>query len=221
MRVTRICHDILLDVKAVVEFQCNQRRAVQTFPQLNEWTAQPPTDYTFQLVGWRAKEAGLLTLNTDGCSKGNPGLSGGGGILRDSLGTPLLAFSVYFGETSSLRAEALALLTGLRLCNQKGFTNVSIQVDSLVLVGILQRRLQCPWMIRREVKQIWDMVEDATHFAHCYREANKVAARLANVGVSTSNHEISIYNHFNTIPRLASGEIRLDRLGIPSFKRKK
>ena len=105
--------------------------------------------------------------------------------------------------------------------NQKGFTNVSIQVDSLVLVGILQRRLQCPWMIRREVKQIWDMVEDATHFAHCYKEANKVADRLANEGASTSNHDISIYNHFSAIPRLARGEIRVDRLGIPSIRRRK
>ena len=93
---------------------------MQMFPQLNEWTAQPPTRYTFQLGGWRAKEAGMLTLNTDGCSKGNSGLSGSGGILRDSSGTPLLAFSAYFGDTSSLRVEALALLTGSPIEQSKG-----------------------------------------------------------------------------------------------------
>ena len=49
---------------------------MQTFPQLYEWTAQLLNRYTFQLVGWRAKKAGMLTLNTDRCSKGNPGLSG-------------------------------------------------------------------------------------------------------------------------------------------------
>ncbi|XP_027174512.1 uncharacterized protein LOC113774142 [Coffea eugenioides] len=116
MRLGRICHDILIDMKGVVEVQFNQRLGVQTFLQLYEGTAHPPPCYSVQLVGWRVTEEGTLTLNTDGCSKGNPGVSGGGGILRDSLGLPLFVFSTYFGETSSLRAEVLALATRLRLC---------------------------------------------------------------------------------------------------------
>ena len=87
----------------------------------------------------------MLTLNTDGCSKGNPGVgnprvSGGGGILHDASRFPVFAFSAYFGEASSLRTEVLALVTGLRLCIQKGFTKVSIQVDSLVLVGFFNAK---------------------------------------------------------------------------------
>ena len=128
-------------------------------------------------------------------------MSGGGGILQDSSGFPLLAFSAYFGEISSLRVEALALAMGFRLCFQKGFTDVSIQVDSLVLVGILQRRLQCPWVIRREVDQIWGMITDVARFSHCYREANRVADSLANVGASSHNRNVTIYDEFNAIPR--------------------
>ena len=55
----------------------------------------------------------MLTLNTDGCSKGNPGVCGGGGILCDSTGHPLVAFSYFFWEPSGLCIETLALLTGL------------------------------------------------------------------------------------------------------------
>lgn len=55
-----------------------------------------------------------FTLNTDGCSKGNPGTSGGGGVIRDAVGLPLVGFSAFFGEASSIQAEALALLIGLR-----------------------------------------------------------------------------------------------------------
>ena len=137
----------------------------------------------------------------DGCSKGNPGVSGGGGILRDSSRLPLFAFSAYFGELSSLCAAALALAMGIRLCVQKGFTNVSIQVDSLVLVGILQWRLQCPWVIRWEVDQIWGMITDVARFYHCYREVNKLADNLAKVGTSSHNRNVTIYDEFNAIPR--------------------
>ena len=65
-------------------------------------------------MGWKVKVkvAGTLTLNTDGCAKGNPGVSGGGGVLRDAAGVPFFAFSASFGDGSSLRAEALALATG-------------------------------------------------------------------------------------------------------------
>lgn len=72
------------------------------------------------LVHWKGASDGLLVLNTDGCSKGNPGVCGGGGVLRDSSGHPLLAFSAFLGVFSSLQAEALALLVGFRLCFAKG-----------------------------------------------------------------------------------------------------
>ncbi|XP_027060834.1 uncharacterized protein [Coffea arabica] len=144
MCVSRVCRDVLIDVKAVVEAQFGQRLELLTMPQLYEWSRHQAPRFRYQVVGWKATAAHLLTLNTDGCSKGNPRVSGGRGILRDAAGSLCFAFSAYFGEASSLRAEALALVTGLRLCGQKGFTNVSIQVDSLVLVGILQRRLLCP-----------------------------------------------------------------------------
>nr|XP_027090223.1 uncharacterized protein LOC113711258 [Coffea arabica] len=114
MPVERICHAIFLDVIGVVEIQFNQRLGVHTFLQLYEWTTQQPSVYSFHLVWWKAKEAGLLTLNMNGCSKGNPGVSGGGGILRDSSELPLFAFSAYFGKLSSLREEGLALAMGLR-----------------------------------------------------------------------------------------------------------
>lgn len=40
-----------------------------------------------KLTNWLAPLAGKLKLNTDGCSKGDPGQSGYGGLLRDETGT--------------------------------------------------------------------------------------------------------------------------------------
>lgn len=44
-------------------------------------------------------------LNSDNCSKGNPGKSEGGGLFRDSEGKFLLAFSCYFVEMTNLQEE--------------------------------------------------------------------------------------------------------------------
>ena len=105
-------------------------------------------------------------------------------MLRDYSGGMLFAFSTYVGENSSLRAEVLAISIGLQLCSLKGFGQFCVQSDSLVLVGILQRRLVCPWHILREVKQIWQMGSGAFTICHCFREANKVVDILSNEGVS-------------------------------------
>ena len=45
-------------------------------------------------VGWKK-------LNTDGASKGNPGLAGCGGVVRDKNGRWIAGFSRRIGVTSS------------------------------------------------------------------------------------------------------------------------
>nr|XP_027124272.1 uncharacterized protein LOC113740964 [Coffea arabica] len=220
MRVVKIFQDVMIEVKGVLEGKFKQRIGVHTFSQLYEWTNQSP-HYSLQLVRWRAMGDSMLTLNTDGCSKGNLGESGGGGILHDVSGLPIFAFSASFGMTSSIRAEVLALGTGLRLCQQMGYAKVNIQVDSKVLVGILHRELDCPWMVRREVNQIWGMGVESEQVTHCYREANRVADCLANVGVVAGGLGVTVYDQFSAMPGLVRGEVRLDRAGIPSVRRRR
>ncbi|XP_071917209.1 uncharacterized protein [Coffea arabica] len=170
------------------------------------------------MVGIQFKQ-GRYILNTDDYSKGNPGVGGSGGVLRDSKGMPLIGFSAYLGETTCLHAEARALLIGLQICVHRGFGNLYVQSDFLVLVGILQHRIHCPWHIRREVRQIWKFVEDSDRFLHYYREANTVADALSNVAVSHPEQQLKIYKAFNSFPRLARGAIRLDRLGMSSIRK--
>ena len=159
-----------------------------------------------------------MLLNTYGCSKGNPGASGGGGVLRDPDDQVLVGYSAFLGVNTSLRVEVLALLTGLRLCVQKGFTQVRAQSDSLVLVGILQQWFQCPWHIRKEVTQIWQIVDDLGLFSHCFREANKVTDILANEGFLHSHDPVKVYDQSHNLPQLAGGEVRIDKLGFPSLR---
>ena len=88
---TRMCaitirQAIMSDVAAELKIHFNHRLGRVTFPQLYDWSGQQASGVNYQIVRWQAKTQRGLTLNTDGCSKGNPGWSGGGGILRNSLG---------------------------------------------------------------------------------------------------------------------------------------
>nr|XP_027108979.1 uncharacterized protein LOC113728817 [Coffea arabica] len=221
MRPLAICRAIFSEIQTMVGIHFKQVFRVQSFHHLYDWSYSSHTEVTYKLVRWEAKESDRFILNTDGCSKGNPGVSGGGGVLRDSNGIPLIGFSAYLGETTSLCAEVRALLIGLQTCVHRGFQNLYVQSDSLLLVGILQNRIQCPWKIRREIRQIWQLVKDPDRFSHCYREANKVADVLSNVGVFHPEHQVKLYEAFNSFPTMARGAIRLDRLGMPSIRKSK
>nr|XP_027109308.1 uncharacterized protein LOC113729183 [Coffea arabica] len=124
MRSTAICHAIFSEIQSIGGVHFKHVFRVQSFCQLYDWSNLFAGGFTFKVVRWEKKETGRLILNTNGCSKGNPGVGGGGGVLRDSTGLPLIAFLAYFGETTCLRAGARALLIGLQTCVHRGFRNL-------------------------------------------------------------------------------------------------
>ncbi|XP_027170927.1 uncharacterized protein LOC113770609 [Coffea eugenioides] len=104
------------DVVLAVSSEVNRWNLLPPLDQFFDRLSEPPVPLQCKIVRWRATGTGIATLNTDGCSKCNLGASGGGGVLRDSEGRFLIGFSVCLGVSTSLRAEVLALLAGLRLC---------------------------------------------------------------------------------------------------------
>ena len=109
--------------------------------------------FKIHLVHWQPSGLAVFKLNIDGCSKGNPGLSGGRGILRDGLEKFIFAFAGCFDVGTNLQAEAKALVLGLRLCAQRNFLQqLVVESDSLVLIQILRTVYQCPWAISWEVE---------------------------------------------------------------------
>ncbi|XP_071939025.1 uncharacterized protein [Coffea arabica] len=154
-----------------------------------------------RLVKWVRSFHGSLKLNTDGCSKGNPGLSGGGRVLRDG-GRMVLAFSCSFGLASSMQAEARTLLFGVKLCLQRGIDTLDVELDSLG--------------IHTEVQQLMGVAHHFPRIFHCYRQANQVADILANSGCQQARDDI--YLAASDLPCLARGALFLDRLGVPSLR---
>ncbi|KAK7271519.1 hypothetical protein RJT34_27487 [Clitoria ternatea] len=71
-------------------------------------------------VSWFPPPSGMVFLNVDGYSKGNPGAASFGGSIRDKDGVWLYGFNGVFGVANSLHAKFQALWRGLSLAWDEG-----------------------------------------------------------------------------------------------------
>lgn len=99
----------------------------------------PPSDQPSSLA-WSPPPTGWIKLNTDGVSKGNPGVAGGGGLdlFRDSTGKLLKAFTFKCCISSATMAELHAVFHGLNTARQMGIDKLIIETDSLIASNIMK-----------------------------------------------------------------------------------
>ncbi|XP_027118404.1 uncharacterized protein [Coffea arabica] len=168
-------------------------------------------------ISWSVPRTGFK-LNSDGCARGNPSVSGGGGVVRDWEGRFIVGYSCFFGSLTSLHAELKAMLFGVRLCVARGFQELHVESDSFVLVQILQGTHGCPWRLQRVVDELLSVKPHFHEITHCCKEANKSADYLANLGANTEQD--GVFDDFRALPVTVRGEITMDRLGFPNFRRK-
>ncbi|CAA7399338.1 unnamed protein product [Spirodela intermedia] len=171
---------------------------------------------TIRSVRWTPPRVGQWKLNVDGASQGNPGPSGGGGILHDSTGCILFAFSNFYNIRTNTEAEAMAIRDGLLLCEEQNITNIVLESDSKVLVDML-RADSCPhWRLKNIWADIMRCRGRITTITHQFREGNQIANALATHGVRS--HRRTVFSFWQDMPIAARGAHRLERLGIPSLR---
>ena len=137
-------------------------------------------------VRWDKPCCGWLKLNTDGSSMGNPGLAGGGGLLRDANGNWMGGFARRIGTTNSFTAELWALRDGLLLCQQMNVQAVIIELDVRAIVDVFNHQARANTVVSSimdDCKLLMNQIPQAT-IRHVYREANKSADWLASFGLS-------------------------------------
>ncbi|KAH0748058.1 hypothetical protein KY290_027290 [Solanum tuberosum] len=170
-----------------------------------------------KFIKWREPLDNYLKLNTDGCSKGNPGEAGGGGILRDHQGNINMAFQTYFGNCSNNMAEGLAILRGLQWCATNLLHNVIIETDSMIMVDMIKGKNVMMWQMQDIVMQITKIMKEGNfQINHCFREANSVADALANIGV-TEKHE-AFFTSTCCLPRQVKVALKNDQDGLPNIR---
>ena len=88
------------------------------------------------------------------------------------------------GKLTGLQAELKELLYGVRLALDRGYRELHIESNSLVLVQIIRGTARCLWKLQRELQELLDARWFISEISHCFQEANKPADRLANAGVT-------------------------------------
>ena len=131
----------------------------------------------------------IVYAHTDGASRGNPGESGIGILLRDEHGVELFAGCGYIGTATNNVAEYEALLA----CLQKA---VSLQCEKLVVHSdseLMVRQVQGKYKVKnkslqRYFQKVQKMLSSAPFdfsIVHVMREENRDADLLANTGIDS------------------------------------
>uniref|UniRef100_A0A2N9IH06 RNase H type-1 domain-containing protein n=1 Tax=Fagus sylvatica TaxID=28930 RepID=A0A2N9IH06_FAGSY len=135
-------------------------------------------------------------LNTDGSSLGNPGLAGGGGVIRNHVGDWVGGFSRVIGVTTSVQAELRALKDGLNLAIDLGILHLEIEMDSLVAVEFVNSITTPNAFLSTIVTDCRSLMErfEICSLKHIFREANGCADLLAKAGCDQTSNFISFPN---------------------------
>lgn len=129
-----------------------------------------------------------FTIHADGGSRGNPGPSGAGAMIRDHLGNSVASVSKFLGNRTNNYAEyeavILAFETLAKLVGKKvGSTDVEVKMDSELVVKQMKGlyKVKHPVMKAQYARLIQaGAAFSKVTFTHVFREENGDADALAN-----------------------------------------
>lgn len=120
-----------------------------------------------------------LIIYTDGASRGNPGPSAIGVVIRDEQGRVIAKISEAIGRTTNNRAEYFALIAGLEEALRLGAERVDLRMDSELIVRQLTGKYRS-----KELKALYKQTHQlllkfkSYSIQHIPRERNKEADAL-------------------------------------------
>jgi len=153
--------------------------------------------------------AGKFKLNTDGSSRGNPGKAGYGGVIRDDCGCWILGFYGRLEDCSSLEAELWGIFRGLELVQSQSMEALEVDSDSTTAITMINEgdSAHSPHAVLiQECKAL--MANTGCTLRHILREGNKVADKLANLGVDQDEKWVSHISPPDDIIPLLEADMR-------------
>jgi len=149
-----------------------------------------------------ASSLGRLFKIHDGASKGNPGIAGYGGVLRNAKGSIVFIFHCNLGTATNNMAELMAMEQCLDLLKQDNYLNVMIEADLELIInsvqkihnGIVPDKVSKHWKLIQVFQRIQSHLQGlcTISFHHVRRKANKLVDLLANQGVSCTENNVSM-----------------------------
>ncbi|XP_077214595.1 uncharacterized protein LOC143849470 [Tasmannia lanceolata] len=136
------------------------------------------------IQSWVSPSQGLMKLNFNGSSLGNPGEAGIGGLCRNDKGEVLWAYSGPIGVADSNEAEVRAVHSGIKFLDSQVYDSSIVEGDSLNVIRWLSGEVAPPWRFLPFFKEIEDLIQGSSIvFGHVRRSANAEADSLARGGV--------------------------------------
>lgn len=137
--------------------------------------SNPTTSTSIQHVRWLFPPEGWFKVNTDGASKGNSGMVGCGGVLRDDQGRWVSGFDMNIGYCSAFRAELWGILKGVELAWNNGIRRLVVESYSASIISLLNgnkrgSRAGLDKFIDRILD--WKSRDRCVTFRHTLREGN-------------------------------------------------
>ncbi|KAG7578377.1 Ribonuclease H domain [Arabidopsis thaliana x Arabidopsis arenosa] len=139
-----------------------------------------------RMISWSPPGDSWIKLNTDGASRGNPGLATAGGVLHDGDGIWRGGFALNIGVCSAPLAELWGVYYGLYIAWEKRITRLELEVDSEIVVGFLKTGIDDSHPLSFLVRLCYGFLSRdwIVSVSHVYREANRLADGLANYAFS-------------------------------------
>eukprot|EP00253_Pinus_taeda_P014528 PITA_14528 len=142
---------------------------------------------------WNCLSEGSLKLNFDGASRGNPGTTGIGGVIRNQDGEIIHIYYRELGESTNNEMEFVALEHGLRILKNlqtskvivEGDLSLVISVAKKIYAGTTESRATKRWRLAKVTENIAELIVrmNGLVFQAVRRKANGLADYLANYGI--------------------------------------
>ena len=149
-----------------------------------------------KLIRWERPQRGWFKLNTNCSLLGNPGMSGGGGILRNNAGLWVHAFSRHIRIATSFLAELWALRDGLIMCQNLQINALEIELDAKIIANLMNDSSNTNAVNSAMVADCRLLISQVPQVKvmHCYWETNRCVDGLARVGNKQLDADIMYYN---------------------------
>jgi ribonuclease HI/ADP-ribose pyrophosphatase YjhB (NUDIX family) len=144
------------------------------------------TDISFKTVkvsGAKNTSENIITIFSDGGSRGNPGPSAAGYIVLDSNQQVIAQGGEYLGITTNNQAEYHGVRLGLEKAIELKYRRVDFKIDSMLVVnqmkGFYKIKNRELWPIHERIRELMKQFDKVT-FNHVMREFNQLADGMVN-----------------------------------------
>jgi ribonuclease HI/ADP-ribose pyrophosphatase YjhB (NUDIX family) len=144
------------------------------------------TDISFKSVkvsGAKNTSEDIITIFSDGGSRGNPGPSAAGYVVLDYSQQVIAQGGEYLGITTNNQAEYHGVRLGLEKAIELKYKRVDFKIDSMLVVnqmkGFYKIKNRELWPIHERIRELMKQFDKVT-FNHVMREFNQLADGMVN-----------------------------------------